>query len=958
MTITFDPGLDDAGLDAGLDDVRLGEAADLAAGPPPALINPEDGDGAPTADDVPQLNPLSACLAALLATAGVGWVLGGVFVGTSGRLVGLLGAFIGAGMAALSYRVKSPTLLQLLAVPVSVAAGVALVAGDTAGGVNPLTLVTQAIRAGGLNQPPVPFDPGWRIVLVVLTAAVGVTSATAAVVFNRSRLGFLVPAPVAIAGILLQPTSATLVSVGGAVLLGVGSLAVGYGAELARGGTTGTQFEIRRLARAGLSLAVIVAAMAGLSQFGFLYPNQPQSTIIPPKKPETPPATTSDAVLFTAQMPEPVPLRLGVLDVYGQNAWLTPPYDPRRFVTVHDGGTLPAFEVARPAHGAPAPQNVPAGTSTLQVVITLRDLGEARQVPDVAGTISVQHAPHGLLFDPRTGALQTAGRPNSGTSYTVIGLVPPDAAQLDTAAPPGAELTTFLAVPPEPPTVAALIDSAPPGLSPYERLQYVRTQYFAHVVASGPGNPVDVTPDRVAEILAGSPASPYEITAGEVLMARWAGVPARIGYGYYQSTAAPGGLYSLRPADGAMWLEAYFSGYGWVPILGHPPRAVSSLDQHVKKQTQILPNGELAAQLYIPFQQSSIKLLYALVQYWLERILPPVLLALFIWLAVPGLLKMARTLRRRRFAQKLGPRARIAVAYAELRDRAIDFNRGHPTLTPLEFLEVTVPDDDHLELAWLVTRGLWGDLRRDLRESDAERAEELGRSVTRRFTTGAPFASRVVAFASRASLRAPYADDVPNLWGRPRLRRSRRGTAAAAAAALLITGGCGVAVNLSTKGPVTPLPAVPTMVGDYVLHLDPTFGIPAPLAKAALVDSLSLYEIHQTGLTIGTLQVAGLKPTLRSRNVSVQQGILASAGGQFSVEQVGGQILFATQVNAVRVLIHFSADGRTYELLAASPQFAQPDTMFAQLLATQEGGAAIAAAQHGVAPVDARQGEG
>ena len=69
-----------------------------------------------------------------------------------------------------------------------------------------------------------------------------------------------------------------------------------------------------------------------------------------------------------------------------------------------------------------------------------------------------------------------------------------------------------------------------------------------------------------------------------------------------------------------------------------------------------------------------------------------------------------------------GYTARIGSAYAELRDDAIDLNLGHPSLTPIEFLDVLVEDDDHTQLAWLVTRGLYGDLRRDLREEDVQAA--------------------------------------------------------------------------------------------------------------------------------------------------------------------------------------------------------------------------------------------
>ena len=69
--------------------------------------------------------------------------------------------------------------------------------------------------------------------------------------------------------------------------------------------------------------------------------------------------------------------------------------------------------------------------------------------------------------------------------------------------------------------------------------------------SAGAGNPVDVPPVRVAEFLDGKEATPFEITAAEVLLARWAGVPARLGYGYYD----PQGAAEIRPRNGATWLD-------------------------------------------------------------------------------------------------------------------------------------------------------------------------------------------------------------------------------------------------------------------------------------------------------------------------------------------------------------------------------------------------------------------
>ena len=55
-------------------------------------------------------------------------------------------------------------------------------------------------------------------------------------------------------------------------------------------------------------------------------------------------------------------------------------------------------------------------------------------------------------------------------------------------------------------------------------------------------------------------------------------MPSRIGYGYYDGAALKDGWHEIRPRNGATWLEAYFDGYGWVPIVGVPLQAKNSND--------------------------------------------------------------------------------------------------------------------------------------------------------------------------------------------------------------------------------------------------------------------------------------------------------------------------------------------------------------------------------------------
>ena len=957
-----------------LRELRLGDIGDVAGAP---VLNVDDLDpdlGDEETDDRPPVSPLSAAAAAFLSTSAVGWMLGGTFVGITPRLIGVLGALIGAGLVGLSYKVRNPSVLQFVALPLAAIVGVGLVAPSAAGTSVP-QLIVDAVTAGGLSQPPAPFDPGWRFLLIVLTCSIAVAAATAALATNRARLAVFLPAPVVAAGVLLQPPGKELLSVAPALALVVAALAVAFGGELSRDSETGARFESRRLGKAAGLVVVIVAAVVGLSQLGFLYPPTPDSTVIPPKRPQTPPPVTSDDVLFTVRQSAPTPLRLGVLDVYDGRAWLTPPYDPKRYVKA-DKDPLPAFEADRKG-GEIA---VPAPKKTVTVEITIAKPGPAREVPDVTGTVSVSGAPSGSQYDPRAQTLRLPGHAERGQHYTVTAAAPPDSGALAAAKIANPQLKPFVTVPPAPPAVQAILDAAPKDLSPYERLQFVRTKFYSKITAAGPGNPVDVPPSRVDAFLTGTPATPYEITASEVLMARWAGIPARIGYGYYNPDAKPGKATAVdvRPSDGAMWLEAWFDNTGWTPILGKPPKAQSSLDNQKKKNDkQILSNGEITARLYIPIRQEDLSLLYTIVQFWLARVAIVGGIVFFFWILLPGMIKTYRRSLRRRWADRLGPREQLAVAYAEIRDRAIDFNIGHPTLTPLEFLDVLEPDEEHRQLAWLVTRGLWGDLRRDLRPQDVETANALARSLYRRLVNGQPFLTRVVAFGSRVSLRDPWDATLPNPywsrspvdvvlgWARDAARALRprmvpllsRSSAVLLVCAFLMTG-CVQQLDLSesAKG-VALLPAVPARVGAFRFErstlADAQF---AHYRDIALIQRYGLYVVRQDGVAVGTLQTAAFKSGLRSENHKVREGVLTSLGGTPQVTRVGGELFYTVTVNDLRLVVWFPKDGLTYQLLAATKDLANPTDLFVRLIAVEQGKSEQTVnTQEGAPPADVRR---
>jgi hypothetical protein len=141
--------------------------------------NEEPDEAVATAVDAPPVNPLTTSIAAFLSTASAAWVVGGLFTGIQARLVGILGGLIGAGFVALANRGRRGAALQYFALPLAMVVGAVLVIPDATGGTaNLVSLVKEAITSGGLGSPPVPFDPGWRFLVVVVMALLGITSAS------------------------------------------------------------------------------------------------------------------------------------------------------------------------------------------------------------------------------------------------------------------------------------------------------------------------------------------------------------------------------------------------------------------------------------------------------------------------------------------------------------------------------------------------------------------------------------------------------------------------------------------------------------------------------------------------------------------------------------------------------------------------------------------------------------
>lgn len=752
-------------MTATLPDRPIADDRDLLL-PEPPTGDAEQADVAEPALDPTQppsqpdtASPGLVVLASALASASAAFMLGGAYRGFVAYLVSAVGIGIGGFCGVVSYRLSRPAIAQWMTLPLALVAGAAFLAPDAATGSASFgNLVMDALRHGGLQQPPIPMDPGWRLILLVIFACMTIGTSSLAVALNRPKLSIVIAGPVAMLCALVQPDSRVLVSTVGALVLLVAALAVSYSAELSGVASLTAGFELRRLARSAVLAGGLAGVVILLAQAGALFPQTEKVVVVPPHKPTQPPPQKDRQLFHVDGALQNRPLRVGVLDEYDNNGdWLFPPYDTTRLRRL----SMPA-ELARPS----------GRQQTLRIHID--DIG-GHAVPSLANATRVDGAGTTLSYDPRTGALETADKPAlAGLNYEVTFPRTPTGKQLADAPRPPVALAPFMKAPPPPAEITALLQKfsetvAKRGIpeTTFDRLQYLRASLYRKVVAAGAGKPAPATVSDIVRMLKGGEASPYQITEAEAVLARWAGVPSRMGFGYYGGTLQANGSHSFRPKDGAAWLEVYFHGQGWVPIVGVPPTAKADTSTDLKNENPaVRATDDLALVVYTPVKDFKLLLFFEYVRYYLVRALGIGALLVLTWLAYPMVVKRLRHRKRLKWASHSDHQSQVAVAYVEFRDRMRDLAIGDPGSTPMEFLAFVEEDDEHAELAWLVTRALWGDLARDLRQSDVDAASDLARSVGDRVSRAHAYPLRIAGVASRASLREPYSLEVPNLWPR------------------------------------------------------------------------------------------------------------------------------------------------------------------------------------------------
>ncbi|MDQ1445763.1 MAG: hypothetical protein QOI20_2227 [Acidimicrobiaceae bacterium] len=756
------PSVDPAQVGA----VAESTGADTVSPTLPSDGGPADGTGAGAAaaagTEAKPSNRIAVAVAFPVVACAV--MTGGIFTGVAPRLYAAIAGLLGLGLAVACSRVKKPVLSVGLIVAGLFLIGLVMLLPNVGEIFRVQALTKTAAQQGNVLRPPVEFIAGWKPILGWLMAIVGFTAGWIALVVGWRAFSLLLPLPIAAFAGISVPDAAQVPS--GIVVLVLFAIGLGLLSSEQAGGDDedsrpSAAYEVRKALKALPLIAVIVAVLFVLAQTNFLFPKPIINPAQEPQKPKTTPLSeVEQRTLFEVESDITGPFRMGSLDVYDGKDWRLPPFADNQVKKVPGSGVVD-----------------PDMAGGVRATIYVAGLGGA-VLPALPNTVGIIAKGPRLGYDRRNNNIRlVAGQVTPGLSYTVAAAALPSVEDLRAASTDlPKSVKEFTQIPDMPAEVKGLIDQAPQG-SKWDQFDFLHRWILDNVTAAGPGTPVAITPDRVADMIAGEKkGSPFEIVAAQAMLARWIGLPSRIGYGF-DGGEKVGNRLQVRPKDGAAFVEVYFPKYKWLPVIGTPRKAEPTVGNDPSLQRQdasVVPSKDIGVQLYLPIvippksvlgQQIAVIVLLAL------AFIAFIALIYVLW---PAAKKARIRSRRRRAAMAAGTRARVALAYAEWRDYATDLGFAYPTETPLMFLDRFLIDDEHTELAWLVTRVLWGDLQGTTDPLVATIAEELSRSLRRRLGAAQPGTVRAVAAVSRLSVKHPYAPDTDLTSSRRQRARARK----------------------------------------------------------------------------------------------------------------------------------------------------------------------------------------
>lgn len=290
------------------------------------------------------------------------------------------------------------------------------------------------------------------------------------------------------------------------------------------------------------------------------------------------------------------------------------------------------------------------------------------------------------------------------------------------------------------------------GSSPAERAGRALSATVDQAAPVG-GAPGPLTDRRLAAVVGGAVPDAFELAAARARLASLAGLPARVAVGLAGGQVA-GDVRRLRARDQVFWTELRVADGTWLPV------TFAATGDGAGGPAGGAPDSSVGVSLFVPVLREPQVRLDQRARAGLLAALATATGLAAVAVAAPVLLKAHRRRARRTWGARTGTRERVAAAYAEVRELCSDLGAaGAPT--PGAFLARLTLDDEHTELAALVTRALWRHDLPPLDAADGDRAEALELSLRSRLLAAQPFERALAARMSWTSLRRPWSTEIP-----------------------------------------------------------------------------------------------------------------------------------------------------------------------------------------------------
>lgn len=223
------------------------------------------------------------------------------------------------------------------------------------------------------------------------------------------------------------------------------------------------------------------------------------------------------------------------------------------------------------------PPDSGADTVDYRATITIRGLGD--NAPVFAAPRGTSGLPGDTPWSPQD-QLFAGGRVRAGQQIVEDVVQPaPTLAQLENAPPdvPG-YLSRWLTLPPEPAKVSSLVAQIVRGRSgPYDRARAISDWFadpnngFTYSLKTQTAN----TGSELLDFLTNRVGYCQQYAAAMGIMLRMAGVPSRVVLGYLHPAPDANGNFTITTNDAHSWVEAYFTGLGWIPFDSTPTDGLS-----------------------------------------------------------------------------------------------------------------------------------------------------------------------------------------------------------------------------------------------------------------------------------------------------------------------------------------------------------------------------------------------